>query len=227
MAAPIATEQPTLNRAWEAFLAHVPTMLLIWLASAVLAAAGAVVTWLILLIGLAAAGSGASDTIQLLLAALGQLGQLPFAILSGLVGVLFVAVPAMHYASGEVVTVQAAFQALMQRPLRYLLAGLLFSVATALGILLCVLPGIAVALVAPIYVNRIFLTDQSIPDAFAASFQATYRSPNGLSFVAIEILAGLLVLLVSVCSCGLGALLAVPMSAFYLQNMAYYKGLIS
>ena len=52
MASASATEQPTLNRAWEAFLAHVPTILLIWLATAVLAALGAAVTWLILLVGL-------------------------------------------------------------------------------------------------------------------------------------------------------------------------------
>jgi hypothetical protein len=140
---------------------------------------------------------------------------------------LFVAVPAMHYASGEVITVVAAFRELLRRPGRYLLAGLLFSLVAAVGFVLCIVPGILVALVMPIYVNRIFLTDQPIPDAFAASFQAVYRSPNGGSFILIEILAWLLVALVSVCSCGLGALLAVPVSTFYLQNAAYHKGLIS
>jgi membrane protein YqaA with SNARE-associated domain len=152
---------------------------------------------------------------------------LPFAILSSLVGVLFVAVPAMHYASGEVITVEAAFRELLRRPGRYLLAGLLFSLVAAVGFVLCIVPGILVALVMPIYVNRIFLTDQPITDAFAASFQAVYRSANGGSFVLLEILAWLLVALVSVCSCGLGALLAVPVSTFYLQNAAYHKGLIS
>ena len=51
MASASATEQPTLNRAWEAVLAHVPTILLIWLATAVLAVLGAAVTWLFLLVG--------------------------------------------------------------------------------------------------------------------------------------------------------------------------------
>lgn len=228
MAAPIATQPPTINRAWEAFLAHVPTILLIWLATAVLAGLGAAVTWGILLVGVAVGGSGSGSENTIALASvLGQLGQLPFAILSSLVGVLFVAVPAMHYASGQVITVQAAFRELLRRPWRYLLAGVLFSAATVVGLLFCILPGIAVALVAPVYVNRIFLTDQPITDAFAASFQAVYRSPNGLTFVGIEILAGLLVALVAICTCGLGALLAVPVSAFYLQNVAYYKGLIS
>ncbi len=227
MASASATEPPTINRAWEAFLAHVPTILLIWLATAVLAALGAVVTWLILLVGFGVSGSSGWDSAFSIATFLGQLGQLPFAILSSLVGVLFVAVPAMHYASGEVITVEAAFRELLRRPGRYLLAGLLFSLVAALGFVLCIVPGILVALVMPIYVNRIFLTDQPITDAFAASFQAVYRSPNGGSFVVIEILAWLLVALVSVCSCGLGALLAVPVSTFYLQNAAYHMGLIS
>ena len=198
MASASATEQPTLNRAWEAVLAHVPTILLIWLATAVLAVLGAAVTWLILLVGFGVSGSTGSDSALSIATLLGQLGQLPFAILSSLVGVLFVAVPAMHYASGEVITVVAAFRELLRRPGRYLLAGLLFSLVAAVGFVLCIVPGILVALVMPIYVNRIFLTDQPIPDAFAASFQAVYRSPNGGSFILLEILAWLLVALVSV-----------------------------
>jgi len=81
-------------------------------------------------------------------------------------------------------------------------------------------------LVMPVYVNRIFLTDQSITDAFAASFQAVYRSTDGMDFVGIELLTWLVVAVVSVCTCGLGALVAVPMSSFYPQNAAYAKGVI-
>ena len=228
MAAPKAYDQPTLNAAWEAFVAHVPTILLIWIATAVLSGAGFAVYSLITLLGLGIAGGGsAADHALGVAAALGQLGQLPFAVLSSLVGVLFIAVPALHYDSGEVITVQAAFAALMRRPLRYLLAGVLFTVVLTIGFLLCIVPGIVVALVMPVYVNRIFLTDQSITDAFASSFQAVYRSEQGRSYAGIEILAWLLVLVVSVCTCGLGALLAVPVSSFYLQNAAYNKGVIS
>ncbi len=75
--------------------------------------------------------------------------------------------------------------------------------------------------------NRIFLTDQSITDAFAASFQAVFRSAHGPEFLGIQVLAGLLVLLVSVCTCGLGALVAVPVCSFYVQNVAYHRGVIS
>jgi len=228
MAAPIAYEQPSINKAWEAFVVHVPTILLIWIVTALLAALGAAVTWVILLIGVALSGGGSpGDTALTAATALGQLGQLPFAILSNLVGVLFVAVPALHYERGSTITVQQAFAALLRRPLRYLLAGVLFALVAAIGFVLCILPGVAVMLVLPIYVNRIFLTDQPITDAFAASFQAVYRSPNGFDFLGIELLAWVLVVIVSVCTCGLGALVAVPVSTFYLQNAAYHKGLIS
>jgi hypothetical protein len=230
MAAPLAYEQPTINKAWEAFLAHVPTILLIWIVTAVLAGLGAALTWVIVLIGVGAAGVGgglAGDTAVTAASALGQLAQLPFSVLSSLVGVLFIAVPALHYASGETITVQAAFAALLRRPMRYLLAGIVFTLVMSIGFVLCIVPGLVVALVMPIYVNRIFLTDLSIPEAFAASFRAGYRSANGPDFLGIEILAWVLVVVVSVCTCGLGALLAVPVSSFYLQNLAYHKGLVS
>lgn len=226
MAAPQAYDQPTLNKAWDAFLAHIPTIFLIWIVSVLLAVIGFGVSMFLTLIGIGV-GADSAEGVVLLGYLFGQLGQLPFSILSGLVGVLFVAVPAMYYASGEVITVNAAFSALLRRPFRYLIAGLLFSFVAAIGFLLCILPGIAVALVMPIYVNRIFLTDETVLDAFSRSFQAVYRHPNGMSFVVIEILAWLLVIVVSVCTCGLGAILAVPVSTFYIQNAAYHKGLLA
>jgi len=41
------------------------------------------------------------------------------------------------------------------------------------------------------------------------------------------LLAGLIVLLATVCSCGLGALIAVPVATFYIQNAAYHQGVLS
>ncbi|MCX5969525.1 MAG: hypothetical protein NTV57_18215 [Cyanobacteria bacterium] len=226
MAASLAYEQPTINKSWEAFLAHIPTILLIWIVTVLLAGVGFGVSFVIALVGLGIGGNS-GDSVVTLSTALAQLGQLPFSILSSLVGVLFVAVPAMYYHGGETIAVNDAFASLMRRPLRYLLAGVLFSLVAAIGFVLCILPGLAVVLVMPIYVNRIFLTNQSIADAFAASFRAVYRSSNGMSFLGIELLAWLLVVVVSMCTCGLGALVAVPVSTFYLQNAAYHKGLIS
>jgi hypothetical protein len=94
----------------------------------------------IVLIGVGAAGVGgglAGDTAVTAASALGQLAQLPFSVLSSLVGVLFIAVPALHYASGETITVQAAFAALLRRPMRYLLAGIVFTLVMSIGCASC------------------------------------------------------------------------------------------
>jgi len=222
----IAPGPPSLNKAWSAFLAHFPAILLIWVASIAIAAIGAVVHLLLSMLGLAAAGGTDPDTAAAVGLLLGQIGQVPFTILSSLVGVLLIAVPAMHYATGEIITLRQAFAVLLKRPWRYLLAGVLFSLATGIGLLLCVLPGLAVALTGPIYVNKIFNTEATVLEAFSSSFQVVYRSPAGRSFVGLQLLVWLMVALITLFTCGLGALVAVPVSTFYVQNAAYAKGLI-
>ena len=233
MAAPIAYEQPTLNKAWEEFVAHIPTTLIIWIATAILTALGIGAQLILTVLGnsvsgvsLGSAMDGASSATTLGLL-LGQLGQFPFTILSNLVAVLFAAVPAIYYVTGETVTVDRAFRALLQRPWRYLLAGLLFTVVSVVGLFLCILPGVAVFLVTPVYVNKIFTTDMPILDAFSSSFQAVYRSENGRTFVGIELLAGLVVVVVSICTCGLGLLVAPAVASFYVQNAAYRQGVLT
>ena len=224
MASTVAYEEPSFQKAWDTFLQHIPVLLAVWVAGFLVTIAGFVVS-LVILISLGGLADG-NDVAIGMASITGQLVQVPFSILSSLIGVLMVAIPAMYYEVGEVVTVGSAFQHLTARFWRYVLAGLLFSFITTVGFLLCVLPGIAVALVTPVYVNRIFVTDLSIADAFSQSFQATYRSENGMAFVGLEIMIGVLVVVVAVVTCGLGALLAVPMGSFYLQNAAYQRGLL-
>jgi hypothetical protein len=226
LAYPVAYEKPSLNGAWEAFLPHLPTILLIWVATVMISMAGFMAYLLITLVGIGLTNSTSEGAITAV-ALVGQFGQLPFMIFSNLVGVLFVAVPALHYATGETITLEASFRCLFQRPWRYLLAGALFSITVAIGLLLCFLPGMAVALVLPVYVNKVFNTDAPILDVFKASFQAVYGSQKGWEFVGIQALVGLVVFVVAVCTCGLGAFLAVPVSSFYIQNAAYYKGVLS
>ena len=227
MASPLATESPSINRAWEAFVAHVPAILLAWIAAMGISVIGTVVYFAIsaLLTMLSGADPNGGGTV--LAMALGQLGQLPFMVLSSFVGVLLAAIPALYYERGEVITVQAAFAALFEKPWRYLWAGVLFTVLVLAGFLFCVLPGVLILFVTPLYVNRIFNTNLSVTDAFAASVQALFRSPQGIQYLGLELLTTLLVLVVSICTCGFGALLALPVSSFYLQNAAYNKGLIS
>ena len=227
MASPLATESPSINRAWEAFVAHVPAILLAWIAAMGISVIGTVVYFVIsaLLAMLSGADPNGGGTVLAMV--LGQLGQLPFMVLSSFVGVLLAAIPALYYERGEVIAVQAAFAALFEKPWRYLWAGVLFTVLVLVGFLFCVLPGVLILFVTTLYVNRIFNTNLSVTDAFAASVQALFRSPQGIQYLGLELLTTLLVLVVSICTCGFGALLALPVSSFYLQNAAYNKGLIS
>ncbi len=228
LASPAAYEQPSVEKAWQAFLAHLPTMLLVWVACAVISGVGLVVSIGFTAVGIAlTSGVAGSDAASSVADLVGSIAQLPFVVLSSLVGVLFVAVPALHYASGETIGVEQAFRTLFQRPWRYLLAGLLFSLVGALGLILCILPGVAVSLVGPVFVNRIFNTDLPVLQAFTGSFEAVFGSSKGWEFVGIQVLVFLLLIVVTVCTCGLGALVAVPVSTFYLQNVAYHKGVLS
>jgi hypothetical protein len=228
LAAAIAYEPPSISKAWAAFLAHIPTILLIWVATIVLSVIGFVASLALTALGAGLSNGGAgAEAAAGLAAVLGNLVQLSFSILSSLVGVLFVAVPAMHYASGEIIDTEAALRVLLHRPVRYLLAGVLFTVVAVVGFVLCVLPGIAVTLVMPIYVNKVFLTDSPILDAFSSSFQAVYGSDKGRTFAGIELIAWLLVLVVTIFTCGLGSLVAVPVATFYIQNAAYHRGVLS
>jgi hypothetical protein len=219
MASPLAYEQPSLNKAWQAFIPHFLTILLIWLVTAVFAGIGYGVSFLIT--------SGAGGSSDFLTLALSDLGRAPFGILSSLVGVVAAAVPAMYYSSGEIITPKAAFQSLLRRPLRYFLAGLLFAVISTVGFLACILPGIAVALVMPVYVNLIFTTDRPILDVFAASFNQVYGSSHGFAFIRIQVVVGIVAVIVSILTCGVGAFFAVPVANFYIQNSAYHRGMIS
>ena len=224
MAASIAFEQPSIQKAWDAFLKHIPVFLLIWAGSIGLAVIGLAVFLLIVMV----VGSlgGSSESAFSLGGILAQLTQIPFSILSSLLSVLMVAVPAVYYERGEVVSVGAAVALLRERFWRYVLAGLFFSSVMTVGLLLCVLPGLAVALVTPVFVNRIFVTEMGIGEAFSQSFQVVYRSENGMSFVGLEVLAFIVAALFTVLTCGLAVLVVVPMASFYLQNSAYQRGLL-
>ena len=224
MAAPTAYEPSSIQKAWQAFLQHIPVVLVIWVGSIVLSLLSVLAYALIVVVMSATLGN--SEAAMGLGAILAQLVQLPFSLLVSLLSVLLMAVPALYYERGEVVTISAAAQLLTGHWWRYLLAGLFFSLATTIGLLLCVLPGLAVMLVTPVYVNRIFVTDMSIGEAFSQSFQVVYRSENGLSFVGLEVLTGIVVALLAVFTCGLGGFVVIPMASFFLQNVAYERGLL-
>ncbi|MFN9622876.1 MAG: hypothetical protein ACK587_08610 [Cyanobacteriota bacterium] len=227
LASALATEEPSLPAAWNAFRAHLPTMVVLWLVVIMLSGIGFALSHICqMVLGGIFGPSVSADDVKTLIQLLSQLPQMPFALASSLVYVLFFSVPAQYYDRAEVITPEQAFSSLLNAPLRYLLAGVLFNLALTIGFLFCLVPGLLIGFIMPIYVHRIFLTNQPILDAFSSSFQTVFRSANGRSFIATQIYVGLMVFLASICTCGLGALVAVPMSGFYLQNAAYHKGLL-
>lgn len=226
-ASPEAFEAPTLERSFHLFGKNLAALAVMTLVTAIFAVI-AFFVYYIFNISISMVAGEDNATIGSLLAWLtGEAGRLPFTILANFFGVMIAAIPAIYFATGEVVTVNAAFGLLFARPWRYLLAGLLFSVASALGTLLCLVPGIVIGLTYPIYVNRIFTTDEPIFDAFKGAFNSLYGHEKKWSFVGVEVLIFLVVFVLSTCTCGLAALVAVPVSGFYIQNAAYRWGLIS
>jgi hypothetical protein len=150
--------------------------------------------------------------------ALHQLLQTPFSVVANLVGVLLTAVPALYYETGRVITPNKALQQLAQRPVRYFLAGVLSTVAIVIGLLLCILPGLAVAFVMPVYINRIFVTDQPIVEALLSAFQAVYGHAKGWRFLLIQLIAWLSLGLVVVVSFMVVAFLMVGLSLSAMED---------
>jgi hypothetical protein len=226
---PAAYAKPSLESSWQAFWSHLPIMVVIGVLTTLLSGLGVLVMLLVQFLlggGIATPDLSAAPSTSSAASSLATLSQLPFSLVSSYVGVLTTAVPALYYATGRVITIQEGFAELLRRPGRYFLAGLLFTAVTTLGLLLCVIPGLMLGLVLPVYVNLIFTTDRPIVDVFQASFQACFGTEAGRSFLFGQLLAWLVSIALTIATCLLGGLVAGPILAFYLQNLAYYWGVL-
>ena len=226
MAESLKSREASFNNAWQDLTKHGPALALTYLSLIVISILSAIVYFVISLIFVQVGGGPYSDSGPLLGVLAGSLGSLPLYMLSSLVGVLFIAIPSIYFSKEEPVSFGDAIQILKARPGRYLLAGVLFLFAYFVGVMLCFVPGIAVLLVTPVYVNKIFNTDLSVTAAFSSSFSVVFKG-EGWSFVGAQVLVMIIASVLTVCTCGLGGLIAVPMAAFYLQNVAYNKGLLT
>ena len=214
----------TLRDAWKDTIAHVPTLLLTWLASVVVGIIGLIIYYVIFF-GFAAIddGSGAGAGIGMILS---QLTNVPFWILQSLIGVMFTAIPALYYQRGEVVGFSDVYSVLMSRLGRYIIAGALFTVASTIGIFACVLPGLIIFASMPVYVNKVFTTDQGVWDCFTSSFASVYGSDKGWALVGIQLMAFLLAF-VTCGFCIVGLIVYVPVVTFFIQLYVSRSGLVS
>lgn len=224
-ASQIAYEKPSLNASWLAFIAHLPTIFLTWLLSVIFGAIG-FVAWLLVSLVLAGIVDGLPSDLSVLIGFVGSTSAFVMYVVGlSLIASVFYAIPAIYYYKGEVVTTSKAFGDILARPARYILAGVLITIAATVGYLLCIVPGILVSLVFPIYIHKIFNTDISVLQSFLSSFKSVFSTSAGWEFVAIQIAVFLLIFVSSVLTCGLGALVATPVATFFVQNYAFYKGL--
>ena len=152
---------------------------------------------------------------------------LTFIIVSALLTTLFTVVPALYFKNQEIITWKVPYKVLKENFRRYFLAGILFNVCVLIGLLLCIIPGIVVLIVGPTYLNKIACSDMPIMKAFKSSFQAVYKSPNLLSYIGMQLLAVIIYLVPTICTCGIGGIITLPMISIYQQHLTYNKGLIN
>ena len=150
-------------------------------------------------------------------------GSLPTTILANLVYMLMVAVPAIYYATDQCPGPGETLRILTRKPLRYLLAGFLFAVAVAVGLLLCIIPGILVGLTTPLYVYYVFTTDLDLINCLSKAFKGMFQDFG--SYLVVSLLCGLAVI-ASILLCFLPSLVVLPMTALYIQNYIHHKGLV-
>ena len=216
----------TIGHAWEDAVRHLGAILIWYLVYALLTGVSWLLYFIIYSIFVNIGGGPYSDTGPMLGSVFGSLGTFPLYVLACLAGVIPAAIPAVYYSSGEVVSFKESFAILSARPVRYIFAGALFSIVAGVGFACCGLPGFAVVLTMPIFINYIFTTDRSVLESFSSSFSVVYKG-EGWSFVGAQLISALAFVVLAVCTCGVGALVGWPVICFYLQNLAYNKGLLS
>ena len=145
------------------------------------------------------------------------------ACLGSLAGILMVAVPAIYYATDHCPGPEETLRILTRKPLRYLLAGFLFAVAVAVGLLLCIIPGILVGLTTPLYVYYVFTTDLDLINCLSKAFKGMFQ--DFVSYLVVSLLCSLAVI-ASILLCVLPSLVVLPMTALYMQNYIHHKGLV-
>ena len=150
-----------------------------------------------------------------------------YSLVVALLSVLFMVIPALYFEKRELITWKVPYKELKKNFKRYLLAGLLFSGCLGIGFLFCILPAIVISLIGPAYTNKIACSDMPIMKAFTSSFQSVFKSPNLWPYIGMQFLAGLIYIIPTVCSCGIGSIITFPLISIYSQHLAYNKGILN
>ena len=150
-----------------------------------------------------------------------------YSVVFSLLSVLFMVIPALYFEKKEIITWKVPYKELKRNLKRYLLAGILFTGCLTIGFLFCILPGIVISFIGPAYTNKIACSDIPILKAFTSSFQSVFKSPNLFPYIGMQILAGLIYIIPTVCTCGIGSIITFPLLSIYSQHLAYNKGILN
>ena len=150
-----------------------------------------------------------------------------YTVVTSLLTVLFMVIPALYFKNKEIITWKVPYKVLAKNFKRYLLSGILYSVCVGLGFLFCIIPGIVISFIGPTYLSKIACSDMPIMKAFTSSFQAVFKSPNLWSYIGMQFLAGILYIVPTLCTCGIGNIITLPMISIYSLHLAYNKGIIN
>jgi hypothetical protein len=220
-AGPKSSSEPTLSSAWNLYKANWQAYVLTQLVILGLALVFGLITALTTVLAQVLTGNVFQDSGSSWAEGVQALLNFPFQIiyqvLVSLLGVLIVAFPAIYYATGQHPDFNSGLALLRKNFWRYVLAGLLVSAATGIGLLACLVPGLIVAIITPIYIRRVFTSEEPIWTAFLACFRDLFNSGYGWGLVGYELLAGLLVL-ISALFCLVPLIVTGPMAAIFIQQ---------
>ncbi len=147
--------------------------------------------------------------------------------LYNLLGSLFMVVPALYFDRGQRITWEVPYKLLSKKWIRFSLSGIFFVMASTLGYFFCIIPGIIISFVTPVYVNKIACTEMPIIEGFTSSFQSVYKSEKVVEYIALVVLAHIIVAIPNCFTCNLGSIITHPMMQIYIFHMAYNKGILT
>lgn len=199
---------PSLGAAWTMFKRHWQTYLILEGLVVVSALAGV----LLQVIGAGLPGLALA------------VGAIAINLWSNLLGVSLQMLPALAFHSGAHPSAKAMLQLLRRDFWRYIRAGVVVGLATVVGLLLLILPGLLVAIATPVVIRRVTCQRQAAVPALIASVREVGSSPAGAGLLQWELIAGLLVL-ASVLLCGLPLLITVPLGGILVQQYLASSGL--
>ncbi|WP_438983417.1 hypothetical protein [Vulcanococcus sp.] len=217
----IHVSAPSLGAAWTLYKRHWRTYLVLEGLVLLAAVAGA----LLQRIGNGLQGLAELNLLAALLPAIAlAIGAIALNLWSNLLGVSLQMLPALAFHSGSHPSARAMLQMLRRDFWRYVRAGVVVGLATAIGLVLLIVPGVLVAIATPVVIRRVTCHQQAAIPALIASVKEVGNSPAGAGLLKWELVAGLLVL-GSVLLCGVPLLITIPLGGILVQHYLAYSGL--